>query len=135
MPKKLPYKQSLKSSFQKKILKLDFKTFLKTIKYAPRVAVNLLVKDQQGQILFTKRAKEPFKGYWHFPGTFIFKGETLMDCLFRLAREELGLDIKDNLLKLGSTSDTKELKFFKSLPKKIGFNHRETLKKLLNSRS
>lgn len=57
--------------------KLPLKTFLKTFKLAPRAAVSLLIKNNQGQILLTKRLKPPFANYWHLPGSFIIKNETI----------------------------------------------------------
>lgn len=80
--------------------KLPFKTFLKTFKFVPRVAVNLLVKNSSKQILLTKRAKPPFAGYWHIPGSFLLKGEKLADCIERVAREELGIKLEKEKVKL-----------------------------------
>jgi len=141
--------------------KLPYNKFLESFKYAPRLAINLLVTREDGTILLTKRKKPPFAGSWHLPGSFILKGESLMDCVQRVANEELGLKVKNATLvgvfddidsdprghvvdlvyqirpglfkKAGPfqpVGDSSEIKFFKKLPKNIGFNHRETLKKL-----
>lgn len=137
--------------------KLPYKKFLESFKYAPRPAVNLLVVRDDGAILLTKRKRPPFAGSWHLPGSFVLKGEALMDCVKRVAKEELGIEVRnaelveafDDIIgdprghvvdlvyrcellgKLPTpVGDTAEIKFFNKLPKNIGFNHRETLKKL-----
>ncbi|MBI2326687.1 NUDIX domain-containing protein [Candidatus Curtissbacteria bacterium] len=141
--------------------RLSEKEFLKTFKKVPRVSINLLIIDDKRQVLLTKRNIPPFKGFWHFPGSFIQKNERITDCQKRVARDELGLELdkKPELSLLGAfddldgdprghtvdllyavkindssriktTKQTSEVKFFKKLPKKIGFNHRITLEKL-----
>ncbi len=149
--------------------KLSYKLFLKSFQFAPRPAVNLLVTRSDAAILLTKRQKPPFAGSWHLPGSFVLKGETLLDCVNRVAKEELGVKVENielagtfddiagdprghvvdlvyrcqikpdqkrpGLFGKGpafpeSVGDTAEVRFFKKLPAKIGFNHRETLIKL-----
>lgn len=139
--------------------KLSEEEFLKTFEHVPRVGISLLVKDKNGRILLTKRAKPPLEGLWHIPGSFLFKLETINDCLQRVAIDELNLNlfakpqllgVFDNIDKdprghvvdivYGATvgddflpkphKDTLEAKFFDKLPSNIGFNHAETLKKL-----
>lgn len=142
----------------KKHERLSEKEFLKTFKMVPRVSVNLLYIDRDQRILLTKRNIPPFKGFWHFPGSFILKNESIADCQKRLAKAELGLELEkeseislsgafddldgdprghtvdllytikiSNLSEIKTTKQTTEFKFFKKLPKKIGFNHRKTL--------
>lgn len=140
--------------------KLPLKTFLETFKFAPRPAVSLLIENNERYVLLTKRLKPPFANYWHLPGSFIVKNETIGECIRRIAKEELGIKVKhvkpklsgvfENLdkdprghvidiiyaIKLSRTIEpkpigyTKEIKFFKKLPTNIGFNHHETLAKL-----
>jgi 8-oxo-dGTP diphosphatase len=140
--------------------RLPQKLFLKTFDYVPRVGINLLITDKKGRFLLTKRAKPPFKDSWHFPGSFILKGEKLMKCLGRIAKDELGLKLQTSRAKLlgvfeninkdprghvidivytyqvkekislKPVGDTKEMKFFKKIPAEVGFNHKEVLKKL-----
>ena len=45
-------------------------------------------------ILLTKRTRNPYKGYWHLPGSMVHKGEKLADTVRRSAKEELGLDVR-----------------------------------------
>lgn len=134
--------------------RLPFALFLKTFEFVPRAAVNLLAVRKDSAILLTKRKKPPFAGSWHLPGSFVLKQESLVDCIRRVAREEIGCDVTD--IKLAgafddlvgdprghvvdlvyqckskgtpkpSVGDSAENRFFKKLPRNIGFNHRKTL--------
>lgn len=141
-------------------LRLSRVDFEKTFKFAPRLAVNLLVENRAGEILLTKRNIEPFKDNWHFPGTFLLKNESIDDCIMRLSRGEIGFEVNPKKVELlglfediegdprghvidamykycadyvgesGSTQETKDLRFFRELPEEIGFNHRDTLEVL-----
>ena len=53
--------------------RLPEKEFLETFKNVPRLAVNLLITDQNGRVLLTRRNIPPFLGSWHFPGSFLLK--------------------------------------------------------------
>lgn len=140
--------------------KLSQEDFEKSFKYAPRVALNILVKNKQGEILLTKRAIEPEKGSWHYPGGFILKGETLNKCFERISSKELGIKLDSKKMKLlgvyeniegderghvldliyeykysdsivfNLTKETSEIIFFKKLPPKIGFSQKLILNKL-----
>lgn len=48
----------------------------------------------KGRILLTKRAREPFKGWWDLPGGFLHQGEHPEEALKREILEETGLKIK-----------------------------------------
>lgn len=138
------------------IKKLPHKIFLETFKLVPRVAINLVIKNDKGEILLTKRAIPPMKGYWHIPGGFLEKGEGLLECVKRIATKEIGIDINADVEQLGTfedldedprghiidimygyklksnlpqrqTSESAEIKFFKNIPEKIGFNHKDYL--------
>jgi ADP-ribose pyrophosphatase YjhB (NUDIX family) len=137
---------------------LPFDVFLQSFKYVPRLAVGLLVVNNKREVLLARRAIPPGKGAWHMPGGFVLKGETLQNCIRRVAKKELGLVVKGGSVKLlglfddidkdprghaidavyeiksktipNTTEETWELKFFKKLPAHIGFNHRDTLRKL-----
>jgi colanic acid biosynthesis protein WcaH len=47
-----------------------------------------------GKILFIKRRDEPAAGEWWLPGGRLYRGEALIDCAYRKAKEEVGLDCK-----------------------------------------
>jgi len=141
------------------VKKLPLDDFLKTFKYALRIAFSLLIKNGKGEILMTKRANPPEKDTWHLPGSFLMKGEMIEECLLRVAREELGIKIntknarllyinedlhkdpRGHVIDMIYTLNTKisnlkptnyslEIKFFRRLPENIGFNHKEVLGKL-----
>lgn len=142
------------------VKKLSQKIFLQTFKYVPRVAIDVLIKNKKGEILLTKRLSPPFVNFWHMPGSYLLRGETINGCIKRITKDELGIDLngqdaellgvfedldKDprghvidivygtlvsSEIQLKPLGETKELNFFKQLPKKIGFNHRETLTRL-----
>ncbi len=80
--------------------KLPYDQFIKSFELAPRIAVDLWLKNENGGVLYTKRNIEPYKGLWHLPGSFLLKGEAVTDCVRRLAQEELGLEIKESSFKL-----------------------------------
>ena len=132
----------------------------KSFELVPRVAVNLLPVChkllQKKRVFLTKRAKPPFVGSWHMAGSFIMKGETIEECAKRVAKEELGTDVKrlwwggvfDNLSgdprgqivdivywcelkgELAAVGDTAEVGWFSQLPDDVGFGQGEVLRKL-----
>lgn len=53
----------------------------------------LKTKKAKFSIPNSKRLDKPFTGYWHVPGTFLLLGETVEECLSRVAKEEIGLII------------------------------------------
>ncbi len=65
----------------------------------PKVAVGVLVTDQEGRLLYTKRNHNPRMGAWAFPSGFVDQGEEVRAAGIREAREETGLEIElDGLL-------------------------------------
>ena len=58
------------------------------------------MNNEDGALLFTKRDVEPFAGMWRLPGSFLFKGETISECLKRIAKEEVDVDLNVENLKL-----------------------------------
>ena len=133
-----------------KTKKLSFREFINSFKLIPRLAVDLIVENKKGEILLSKREMEPYLGYWHIPGSFLLKNESLINCVKRVARVELGLNIQkavfitvDENIKFDprghivdlyyrcvtdSQVTKSNLTFFKTLPKKIGFNQKKILK-------
>jgi ADP-ribose pyrophosphatase YjhB (NUDIX family) len=63
----------------------------------PRLTVELVVETPDG-IILTQRAMEPRKGDWHIPGGTVLFGETLADAIYRIAEDELGVDVEINKL-------------------------------------
>lgn len=58
----------------------------------PIACVDLLVEDDKGRILMIKRANDPAKGQWWFPGGRVHYLETREQTAKRKLKEECGLD-------------------------------------------
>jgi len=68
----------------------DFATCLR---HTPQPCVDLVVA-YDGGVLLARRENEPAKGRLFWPGSRLYKGERLEDAPTRVAREELGLDVR-----------------------------------------
>ena len=56
---------------------------------------NLLVeRADDGRLMLTRRAREPFRGMWDLPGGFVEEGEAPEVGALREIREETGLDVR-----------------------------------------
>ncbi len=115
-----------------------------------------------GKILFVRRAKAPYKGWWDLVGGFLDEKETPKQCMIREAKEETGLTVKpvkilgfhndqynDNRVmgtfflckivggKPRAGSDAAEIRWFNknALPKNVAFpGMREGLKKFIGAK-
>lgn len=61
---------------------------------SPGLAVDLVIRFLDGELVFIRRGSEPFKGSWALPGGAVETGETVEAAAVREAREETGLDVK-----------------------------------------
>jgi 8-oxo-dGTP diphosphatase len=82
------------------------------------VVVTAAVIEQDGCVLVTRRLKgSHLEGYWEFPGGKCDPGETLVACLARELREELGVAavVGDEILSVTHTYPDRviELHFFR----------------------
>ena len=64
--------------------------FAEVIRLTPLVAIDLIVKSKEGQVLVGRRTNEPAKGFLFVPGSRISKNETMAAAFRRITREELG---------------------------------------------
>jgi colanic acid biosynthesis protein WcaH len=78
-------------------MKLGKASFVEVVKYAPLVAIDLIIRNPAGQVLLGLRNNEPAKDYWFVPGGRIYKDETMPKAFQRITREELGqtLEIRE----------------------------------------
>jgi NAD+ diphosphatase len=63
--------------------------------------------NSKNEILLTKRAYDPFKGWWDIPGGFAEPNETLEDAAIRELHEETGLEMT-NMQYVGSLYENYE---------------------------
>lgn len=71
---------------------LPDETFKSVIQHTPLISIDLIVRNEQGEVLLGKRVNAPAKGYWFVPGGRVRKNETLDDAFVRLVKEELGIE-------------------------------------------
>lgn len=76
-----------------KIRKASKKEYDGFRKYFAFSCVDLIIFDGDS-VLLTKRTRNPYKGYWHLPGSMIHKGEKMSDAVKRSAKEELNLRVR-----------------------------------------
>lgn len=60
----------------------------------PRLTVEVIIKNGDGEIYLTKRAIEPCRGQWHLPGGTVRFGEPMTDAVKRIAKRELGINVE-----------------------------------------
>ena len=68
-------------------------TYADFIEHFPTVCVEVVLAHDGG-VLVAKRANEPVRGEWFWPGSRLYKGEELEDAARRVAREELGIEVE-----------------------------------------
>ena len=71
---------------------LPDETFKSVIQHTPLISIDLIVRNEKGEVLLGKRVNAPAKGYWFVLGGRVRKNETLDDTFVRLVREELGIE-------------------------------------------
>lgn len=71
---------------------LPDETFKSVIQHTPLISIDLIVRNEQGEVLLGKRINAPAKGYWFVPGGRVRKNEALDDAFVRLVKEELGIE-------------------------------------------
>ena len=60
----------------------------------PKVAVVVLVADDQGRLLYIRRNHEPAMYQWAWPSGFVDAGERVEDAAAREVREETGIEVE-----------------------------------------
>lgn len=85
-----------------KIYKCDKCKF--TLYFNPAPAVELILRNNKGEILLATRGRAPKLGYLDLPGGFVENNESAEQALFREINEELGINIK-SFKYFGSSAD------------------------------
>ncbi|WP_027849700.1 GDP-mannose mannosyl hydrolase [Marinospirillum minutulum] len=73
---------------------LPIEEFSIIVDKTPLVSIDLLV-SYQNRYLLGKRSNAPAQGFWFVPGGRIFKNEKIDDALGRIAKKEIGIDLKE----------------------------------------
>jgi colanic acid biosynthesis protein WcaH len=71
---------------------LTDETFKGIIQNTPLISIDLIIRNEIGEVLLGKRINAPAKGDWFVPGGRVRKNETLDDAFIRLLSEELGIE-------------------------------------------
>ena len=66
--------------------------FESILRYSVVPTFDLILESVEG-ILLVRRCISPYKGLWALPGLRIFKGESIAECLARIALDEVGLRV------------------------------------------
>lgn len=69
---------------------LDKGIFSQIVANTPLVSIDLIVRNEQGQVLLGQRLNRPAQGDWFVPGGRIRKDERIAEAFLRLTDEELG---------------------------------------------
>lgn len=74
--------------------KLSYEEYISIYDRVPRFCVELVIKNSEGEILFTLRDIPPKQGFYHLPGGTVLMDETVSDAVQRVAKEELGVKVE-----------------------------------------
>jgi colanic acid biosynthesis protein WcaH len=72
-------------------MKLTDQEFIDVVRVTPLVAIDLIVRNEAGEILLGKRRNRPAQHWWFVPGGRIQKNERLQDAYRRIGKAELGI--------------------------------------------
>lgn len=70
---------------------LDKTQFQQIVAATPLISIDLIVRNELGQVLLGRRLNRPAQGFWFVPGGRVRKDERLNDAFRRLTEEELGI--------------------------------------------
>jgi colanic acid biosynthesis protein WcaH len=74
-------------------MKLDDEEFIRIIRATPLVAIDLIVRNEIGEILLGRRCNRPARDYWFVPGGRIRKNERSTEALQRIGMSELRIEM------------------------------------------
>ncbi len=67
--------------------------FLRIVEATPLVSIDLILRNERGEVLLGRRNNKPAQGLWFVPGGRIRKNERVAEALRRISRRELGVEI------------------------------------------
>ena len=69
--------------------------FLRIVETTPLVSIDLILRNERGEVLLGRRANRPAQGMWFVPGGRIRKNERVAEALQRISQRELGVTISE----------------------------------------
>ncbi len=72
---------------------LNDSDFLRIVDGTPLVSIDLILRNERGEILLGRRTNRPAQGLWFVPGGRIRKNERVREALLRISARELGVEI------------------------------------------
>lgn len=76
---------------------LDKTQFRQIVAATPLISIDLIVRNELGQVLLGRRLNRPAQGFWFVPGGRVRKDERLNDAFWRLTEEELGIAVSRDI--------------------------------------
>lgn len=73
---------------------LDHEKYKEIFSLVPRLTIDAIIWDKDNGIVLTKRAIDPWIGYWHIPGGTVSKGERLEEAVKRIVKQEINVDVE-----------------------------------------
>ncbi len=67
--------------------------FLRIVEATPLVSIDLILRNERGEVLLGRRTNKPAQGLWFVPGGRIRKNERVAEALRRISTRELGVEI------------------------------------------
>jgi len=64
---------------------------LAIIQHTPLIAIDLIIKNKNGEVLLGLRKNQPAKDFWFTPGGRIRKNELITQAFSRIIYDELGI--------------------------------------------
>lgn len=72
--------------------------FLQIIHATPLVSIDLILRNETGEVLLGRRLNRPAQGFWFVPGGRILKNERIQEALQRISRREIGVVVSEATL-------------------------------------
>jgi colanic acid biosynthesis protein WcaH len=65
--------------------------FLRIVDATPLVSIDLILRNERGEVLLGQRLNRPARNFWFVPGGRIWKNERVLEARRRIAQRELGV--------------------------------------------